>query len=298
MVARQDLNKTQATFIGFAAVIMWGFLAYLSKSAEAIPPLQLNAMGFFVGGLVGVASWPFRTGVYSVLLGQKWQVWALNVGALFGCHLLYFIAIRNAPAVEVSLIAYTWPLLIVVFSAFAPGENLKWYHVLGVVLGILGAFIVISKGQFNVLSSGLQLGHIIAIPYAIMWAGFSVLIRKYGDVPSDIVAGFCFAASALSGIAHFAIEPTLWALNSSQWFAVLGLGLLPMGAAFYAWDYGMKHGDRMILGVSAYAAPLLSTLVLIISGFAVYHWSIAIGCFLITAGAVIAAKDMILKKPI
>lgn len=298
MAVRLGLNKPQATLIGFTAVLMWGFLAYLSKSAEAIPPLQLNAMGFFVGGLVGVSSWPFRRQAYVVLFGQKWQVWALNVGALFGCHLLYFIAIRNAPAVEVSLVAYTWPLLIVAFSAFAPGEKLKWYHVFGVGLGVAGAFIVISKGQLSLLSGGLQLGHIIAIPYAIMWAGFSVLIRKYGSIPSDIVAGFCFACAVLSGIAHFALEPTLWSLSTAQWFAVVSLGLLPMGLAFYAWDFGMKHGDRMILGVSSYAAPLLSTLVLIGSGLAVYHWSIAIGCLLITAGAIIAAKDMIFKKPI
>ncbi len=290
------MSRSSATAVGFIAILMWGLLAFLSKSAEAIPPLQLNAMGFFVGGLVGIASWPFRRQAYLVLFGQKWQVWALNVGALFGCHLLYFIAIRNAPAVEVSLIAYTWPLLIVVFSAFAPGETLKWYHVLGVALGVAGAFIVITKGQLSLLSGGLRLGHIIAIPYAIMWAGFSVLIRKYGTVPSDIVVGFCFACAALSGVSHFVLEPTLWTLSSSQWFAVLSLGLLPMGLAFYAWDFGMKHGDRMILGVSSYAAPLLSTLVLIGSGFAVYHWSIAIGCLLITAGAIVAAKDMIFKK--
>ena len=290
------MSRSSATAVGFIAILMWGLLAFLSKSAEAIPPLQLNAMGFFVGGLVGIASWPFRRQAYLVLFGQKWQMWALNVGALFGCHLLYFIAIRNAPAVEVSLIAYTWPLLIVVFSAFAPGETLKWYHVLGVALGVAGAFIVITKGQLSLLSGGLRLGHIIAIPYAIMWAGFSVLIRKYGTVPSDIVVGFCFACAALSGVSHFVLEPTLWTLSSSQWFAVLSLGLLPMGLAFYAWDFGMKHGDRMILGVSSYAAPLLSTLVLIGSGFAVYHWSIAIGCLLITAGAIVAAKDMIFKK--
>jgi hypothetical protein len=60
----------------------------------------------------------------------------------------------------------------------------------------------------------------------------------------------------------------------------------------------MKHGDRMILGVSSYAAPLLSTLVLISTGFATYHWSIAVGCLLITAGAIVAAKDLIFRKTI
>ena len=41
---------------------------------------------------------------------------------LFGYHALYFTALRNAPPVEAGLIAYLWPLLIVVFSALLPGR--------------------------------------------------------------------------------------------------------------------------------------------------------------------------------
>ena len=275
---------------------MWGLLAYLSKLAGDVPPLQLTAMSFAIGAAVGMVTWPFRPGAARVLIAQGWQVWALNVGALFGCHLLYFIAVRRAPVVEVSLIAYLWPLLIVVFATFAPGERLKLHHVIGVCLGLAGAFAVISKGEGLTLANGLQLGHIIAIPYAIFWAAFSVAIRRFGDVPTDIVAGFCLACAALAGLTHLLFETTLWPLSATQWLAILGLGILPMGAAFYAWDFGMKHGDRMILGASAYAAPLLSTLVLLITGFAAFHWSVGLACILISAGAVIAAKDMLFAK--
>jgi drug/metabolite transporter (DMT)-like permease len=45
------------------------------------------------------------------------KVWALGLFGLFGYHFLYFTALRNAPAVEAGLIAYLWPLLIVVGSA-------------------------------------------------------------------------------------------------------------------------------------------------------------------------------------
>jgi drug/metabolite transporter (DMT)-like permease len=41
--------------------------------------------------------------------------WALPVLATT----IYFTAIRNAPPVEVSLIAYLWPLFLVVFGIFA-----------------------------------------------------------------------------------------------------------------------------------------------------------------------------------
>ena len=91
-------------------------------------------------------------------------MWTLNVGGLFGCHFLYFLAVRNAPVVEVSLIAYLWPLFIVLFSALAPGEKLRWYHLVGAVLGFGGTFLVITKGQSSSLVNGLQLGHLLAVP--------------------------------------------------------------------------------------------------------------------------------------
>jgi drug/metabolite transporter (DMT)-like permease len=288
--------KRSATLVGFTAVLMWGLLAYLSKTAAGVPPLQLLAISFFIGGLVGLATWPFRPGAAKVLVSQPWQVWALNVGALFGCHFLYFIATRNAPIVEVNLLAYLWPLWIVVFSAFLPGEKLRLHHVIGVALSLIGAFLVISRGQGFGFANGLQLGHLVAIPYALLWAAFSVTIRRYGDIPSDIVTGFCFACAALSGLTHLMFEQTLWSLSGLQWMAILALGILPMGAAFYAWDFGMKRGDTMVLGAASYAAPLISTLVLFAAGMTEYHWSIIAACVLITSGAVIAAKDMLFKQ--
>ncbi|TPM97598.1 EamA family transporter, partial [Mesorhizobium sp. B2-1-3A] len=45
----------------------------------------------------------------------------------------------------------------------------------------------------------------------------------------------------------------------------------------------------------SYAAPLFSVIVLLLAGFGVFHWSVALACALITVGALIAAKDMLLK---
>lgn len=290
------MTKTTATLIGFTAVLMWGLLAFFSKLAGAIPPLQLTGMSFLIGGLVGVLSWPFRPGAARVLLQHPPGVWLHNVAGLFGSHFLYFMAVQNAPVVEVSLIAYLWPLFIVLFAGFLPGEKLKTHHLAGAALGLLGAYLVVSKGQGIGLSNGLQLGHMIALPYAMFWAAYSVSIRRYGKIPSDIVAGFCIATGLVALSAHMLLETTVWPLSGQQWLAILGLGLLPVGAAFYAWDFGMKHGDPMVLGASSYAAPLLSTVVLLLAGFATFHWSIGVACLLIMGGALTAAKDMIFRK--
>jgi hypothetical protein len=52
-----------------------------------------------------------------------------------------------------------------------------------------------------------------------------------------------------------------------------------------------------VLGAASYAAPLLSTLVLIVFGFAEPTPTILGACLLITAGAALAAKNMILARP-
>jgi drug/metabolite transporter (DMT)-like permease len=292
----ENLVTTRSTAIGFTAVLTWGLLAFFSKLAGNIPPLQITAMAFTIGGLVGMASWPFRPGAAHVLLQTPPMVWVHNVAGLFGAHFLYFMAVQRAPVLEVSLIAYLWPLFIVLFSGLLPGQHLKAHHLLGAALGLAGAWLVVGKGQGLGLSQGLQAGHMIALPYAIYWAAYSVSIRRYGKISSDIVAGFCLMTGALAGLSHLALEATAWPLSPVQWTAIVGLGILPLGLGFYAWDYGMKHGDPMVLGASAYAAPLLSTIVLLAAGIATLHWSILAACLLITLGAVIAAKDMIFRR--
>jgi drug/metabolite transporter (DMT)-like permease len=289
------MHRSTATLIGFTAILMWSSLALLSAASGDVPPFQLAAMTFMIGGLMGVATWPFRKGAASSLL-QGWQVWLLGVGGLFGYHFVYFSAIRAAPAVEVSLIAYLWPLFLVVFSALLPGERLKFHHVAGVALGLAGAVIIITRGKGLSLLNGFETGHLLAFACSIIWSGYSVLSRRFAAVSTDVVAGFCLATALLSAVCHLAFETTVWPANALQWSAVLGLGLLPVGAAFYCWDLGVKHGDIMVLGSASYASPLLSTLVLVATGFAPFTWPVLIACLLITAGAVIAARDMLFKR--
>lgn len=289
------LSRSTATLTGFTAVLMWAVLALLTAASGRVPPFQLAAMTFLIGGLLGVATWPFRKNVLKTL-PTDWRVWALGIAGLFGYHFVYFTAIRSAPPVEVSLLAYLWPLFLVAFSALLPGERLKWHHMLGVVIGLLGAGLVITRGEGFALTQGFGLGHALGFACAIIWASYSVLSRRFGKVTTDVVAGFCLVTSGLAFLCHLLFETTVWPESQGQWLAILGLGLFPVGAAFYTWDLGVKRGDIMALGASSYASPLLSTLVLIAAGFAPYHWSILIACLLITAGAVIAAKDMIFRR--
>lgn len=288
-------SRPLATLIGFVAVLLWALLALFTVASGKVPPFQLIAIAFAVGGLIGLVSIAFRPGSMRDLR-QPLPVWLLGVGGLFGYHFFYFTALRHAPAVEASLIAYLWPLLIVVFSALLPGERLGVHHLAGALLGLLGAALIVTGGKGITFDPAYGLGYAAAIACALTWSSYSVISRRFSNVPTGAVTGFCLVTSLLAAIAHMILEPTMWPATPIEWAATLGLGLGPVGLAFYTWDYGVKHGDIQVLGAASYSAPLLSTVILVLTGFAVFTPVIGIACILITGGAVLAAKNMLFRR--
>lgn len=87
------------------------------------------------------------------------------------------------------------------------------------------------------------LGYGAAFLCAFTWSGYSLLTRRFEAVSTDVVTGFCLATAILSLVCHLMLETTVWPQTNFEWLAVAGLGLLPVGAAFYAWDFGVKNGD-------------------------------------------------------
>ena len=173
---------------------------------------------------------------------------------------------------------------------------MKWNHIAGTLLGLGGTALIVGRNGLAFDSSYL-VGYGAAFLCAFTWAGYSLATRRFEAVSTDVVTGFCIATSILSLLCHLALEATVWPTSGFEWLAVAGLGLLPVGAAFYVWDFGVKNGDIQILGAASYTAPLLSTFVLILSGFATPSLGIGIACLLVTGGAVLAAKDMIFRRP-
>lgn len=282
------VSTTPATIIGFAAVLLWAALALMTAASGSVPPFQLAAMTFAVGGGLGAASWLWRREGPRALL-QPWPVWLLGVGGLFGYHALYFAALRLAPPAEAGLISYLWPLLIVLFAARLPGNGLRPAHVAGALLGLAGVAVLMAgrEGGLN-LDPRHAPGYALALACAFTWSGYSVLSRRFGAVPTDAVAGFCLVTAALSLVCHLLFETTVWPAGAGQWLAVLGLGLGPVGAAFYLWDIGVKKGDITLLGIGSNAAPLLSTLLLVATGFAAPSLSLGVAAALIVGGALVS----------
>jgi len=286
------MTSRTSTLIGLTAILMWSLLAVLTVTTGRIPAFQLAAMTFAIGAIVGFLTWIGRPEAMRALR-QGRVAWIVGVGGLFGYHALYFLALRFAPPAEAGLLNYLWPLLIVLFSSLLPGERLAPHHIIGAVLGLAGTALLFTGNGVSGFATGQMPGLLAAFVAAFVWASYSVMSRKLKSVPTDAVAGFCLATAVLAALVHVLIEETVWPDTSAKWLAVFALGVGPVGAAFYAWDVGMKRGDIRVLGAASYATPLLSTSFLIAAGFTKPSANIAMAAVLIAGGGLIAAKDML-----
>ena len=288
-------GRRRATLIGFTAILMWAALALLTTLAGPVPPFQLVAMAFAIPGIASIALWAAR-GEGLRHLRQRPSVWALGIYGLFGYHFAYFVALRAAPPVEAGLIAYLSPLLIVVFSALLPGERLRWYHLAGALAGLAGTALVVTDGGRVAFKGEFTLGYAAAFACALIWSSYSVLSRRFGEVPTTAVGGFCAITAILAALCHGLLETTVWP-SGGEWLAVLVLGIGPIGLAFFTWDVGMKHGDIQALGGLFYVAPLGSTALLILFGKGEASWTIGITTLLIVGGAALATLDVLRRQP-
>ena len=275
-----------ATLAGGGAIVLWAFLGLLSRAAAAIPPLQLTAMSFSVAAVLGLGVLLMRGRLGD--LRQAPLAWVHGVGGLFGFHALYFTALAWAPAAEANLINYSWPLLIVLFSAALLGLRLTARHVFGTVLGAAGCLLLLGGGAR--LTQGALPGYLAAVASAVTWATYSVLARRFfANVPTGAVAGFCAGSAVLAAASHLALEPTV-APDAQAWMAALAMGVGPVGGAFFLWDIGMKRGDPRLLGTLAYATPVASTLLLCAGGFAAFSAMLLASAVLVAAGGLVAAR--------
>jgi len=303
-------STRRGTLVGATAVLLWATLATLTILSGDVPPFQLLAMCFALGAAVGTIGQTVlpgkddgrRTTDHGQSSRRPWfvvrglprlpaRIWLLGLYGLFGYHFAYFMALRNAPPVDAGLIAYLWPLLIVLMAALLPGERLRAHQLAGALAGFAGAALLVTRGRSLSLDAQYLPGYTFALACALIWSSYSVLSRRAGAIPTSAVGAFCAATSVLAVACHLVFEETVWP-TGWQWAAVVALGLGPVGAAFYTWDYGVKRGNIQALGAFAYAAPLLSTLLLIALGLAEPTWVLAAACALIVGGAVLASGQL------
>jgi drug/metabolite transporter (DMT)-like permease len=269
--------------LALAAIVLWSSLASLAVGLAEVPPFLLTGIGLLAGSLIAL---PMLRG--QRLKGQLSAAALLvGVGGLFGYHYLVFMAFRLAPAVEVNLVNYLWPLGIVVLAPLVlPGTRLRARHVAAALIGFAGAALAIlgSAAEASRDSPSAWIGYALAFGAALTWAVYSLMTQRMGGLPTAFVGVFAALSGVLALACHWLLETPVWP-SPRQWLLLALIGLGPLGAAFYLWDAALKTGDARRIGLLSFLTPILSTTLLLIVTGQPLRWHIALAACMVIGAA-------------
>jgi drug/metabolite transporter (DMT)-like permease len=289
LFSKGDSNRIldmRADLLAIGAIVLWASLATLATLLSQIPPFLLTGIGLVIGSLISLPLSGFKL--------SAWKVPAKTLGVgvygLFGYHLMLFIALQTAPAVEANLVNYLWPLLIVVLAPlFTRSLKLGARNIIAASAGFTGAAIAISSAGAGAGPLGFEIGYLFAFAAAVIWATYSLLTTKLRTFPTSAIGLFGLVSGVLALVAHFILEePSI--ISSSDWVLLVVLGLGPLGGAFYFWDAALKIGDPRRIGLLAFLTPLLSTTLLLIVSGRELSWQLLLATALIIGGALLGSN--------
>ena len=121
-------SKLAASVIGAVGVTLWATETTLINLAPRVPPIETVALAFAFASTLTPLTWLVTRQNPFIAFKLPLRVWILMVGSLVAYHCCIYFATQRAPAAPAAMLQGTTPLLIVLGSAFLPGERLRWYH--------------------------------------------------------------------------------------------------------------------------------------------------------------------------
>ncbi len=270
-----------------AAVLLWSLAPTLGELARAVPPLQLTALCFAVASVM-TTPLVYRNGhVPRLSIPSNGGIWLVAPLLLVGAVGCYFWGLTHAPAGNVTLVTYVWPVLFVAATEVLALGRVRIPVIMGCALAFAGAgLLLVSDGA---ALQGSWMGYAAGVLSGLSWAAFSLVARRQALPLARILPVLCMLAALVAALIHGLTEPTLWQLAGREalWIVLIGAG--PYGVAFLFWDYALRRGPGATVGTMAYAVPVLSAAILLVTGFAALRWQLPVAATMVMTGCTVAS---------
>ena len=248
----------------FAAIIFWLIACFLPK--EHVERKDLMVILF--GGLLGF------------VISQSLTAWALDFTTP-----VYF-----------SLIAALTPVGVMLMAALFIGEKITWIKVLGVILGIVGALLMLVKSWQAGAGKNDVLGIFLAILSVLTWAIYLIVTRKVSQKYSSVTQmKWVFLISAIVTVPIAMPEFGAQALYSSavNWEGIAEMAFLVLGATvlgYFLIPVAMKTLHATTVSIYTNLQPIVASMVAIFVGQDFLSWDKIVAAALVLLSAYIVTN--------
>jgi drug/metabolite transporter (DMT)-like permease len=226
-----------------AVPAIWGGTFVAGKIVVSVfSPLMGSLVRYIVAcAALLVAAFALEKGLPRLTRQQWMATFVLGLLGVFAYNLFFMAALERLPASRAALIIALNPVITIAISSFVLGERLSRRRWLGVVIALLGVFIVITRGHFESLGAmGIGPGELCMLAAVTSWALYTIIGRKVltGLTP---LAATTYAALWGTLLLFIVATPHLGEVHASQFDGRMIASVLYLGvggtALAFVWYY-------------------------------------------------------------
>lgn len=275
-------NKMNPFLFGVLVVtttaLMGSSFAVGKIGLDYVSPLLLVGLRFTIAGIL-MALFVWKKPLPNQL--QDWlRIFTIGLFQTTGVMGCIFLSLRTITAGESSILTFSNPLLVVIFSTLFLGIRYHFFHWMGVIIGFTGVFITLG---FHLQ---LEIGVILGLGSAISWSIGTLLIKKWG-VRFNIwvlTAYQMLFGGILLLLMSFTFENPTITVTSTSVSIILWLAIMASIVQFAIWFYLINTGDPGKTSAFLFLAPFFGVLTGWVILKEVVEWFVYGGALLIFLG--------------
>jgi drug/metabolite transporter (DMT)-like permease len=292
--------------------LMWAGNAVVGRLlVGAVPPLMFNALRW---GLALLILLPLGWRVFQSWkdIGARWQyLTALGLLGMGSYNALLYGSLQTSTPLNVTLIAASTPVFMLLMGSFFYGVKSRSAEVLGAVLSLLGVAVVLSRGSWTtLLSVRFVVGDVLMLLAVVVWSAYTWLLARppahmqgkarpawgwaeFLLIQVSIGCVWSFSAAGLEW--QFTHQAVVW--GPALWLGCVYVAIGPSVLAYWCWGQGVA---AMGPAVAAFFANLTPVFAALLSAALLGEWPHAyhlLAFALILLGIVLSANKPRQKVP-
>lgn len=172
-------------------------------------------------------------------------------------YVFLYGALSKTTASEGFILAYTWPILVLILSLVILKDKVTLQKLVGILISFFGIIIITTKGNISAFNLTNLQGDILALSGAFVFALFSVLGKKFNF--DKTISVFIYFLSAL-----IFIIPTVLIFSKivfpsfDVWLWIIYNGIFVNGISYIFWFKALEGGETHIVSNLLYLTPFIS----------------------------------------
>ncbi|MBN2852794.1 MAG: DMT family transporter [Clostridia bacterium] len=178
-------------------------------------------------------------------------------------YLLYFLALKQAPAIEITTINYLFPILIALLSVPINKEKFSFKTAISLFLGFTGVIIIVSGGNLSTISFTNIKADILIFLGALFWSFLSTFSKRIVKDQEN----FTFIAIIVQFLTCIVILPFFTKItlpDLTQFLGVTWLGVSNLVICFLIWLHLVSTLKTSTVASIAFLTPFVNLIAIVL----------------------------------